>query len=303
MYLSRLEPLGPHRDAVKHILHSGGADHLYNKSRFALWCIAHKRLQARQILFREEPDQRQNDWLNRLSIDRPDVHISADILDISIRSSAVKRLTEGGTIKDTCTSISEKLKQADELLHAIRSLILQVDSWTSSIPMFWRPRIEEAPDVHRSNLTGLTQWSDRDQLPLFPCPRVLSYHDLWLAYIWNLHTTSQIVLHESLVDLMVYTAKLSCRDLTTEETTQIDVERAAVDRLCSAIIQSLPPLLGLTQSGWDADSRLPRKGAMVGRFFALLSMWIVVKAQYTSDLHKKTAYEVIAWISSRHGLD
>lgn len=308
MYLSRIEPLGPHRHAIKHILHTGGDDHLFNKSRFALWCVAHKRLQARQILLGEAPDQEQLEWVSKLNIDRPDNHISADVLNMSVQTAAVKQLMQGGDgVESDQDEISAKLDQTQQLLQSIQTLINQVENWTSTIPMAWKPKIQASHSDNNSDPSDTDsdepQCRERSPAPFFPCPRVLSYRDLWIAYIWNLHAASQIVLRESYVDVITYQAHLLGRNLTHEEVMQVENEENEVHKLSSAIIQSLPPLLGLTHRNQPLDySRPPTKGAMTGRFFALFSMWIVQKARYTSKLHKETALRVISWISSKHGL-
>jgi hypothetical protein len=73
--------------------------------------------------------------------------------------------------------------------------------------------------------------------------------------------------------------------------------------LSTAIIQSFPMLLGYTHKHEHAEGpQIPQQGKMVGRLFALFSMWVIQRAQFTSDEHKQTASEVIAWIKSRHGL-
>src|ERR1700761_1347766 len=94
MYLARTEPLGPHSEAVKHILRARGDGQLFDSSKFALWRLAHHRLQARQILLREQPEPEQIAWMNKLNLDRPDFHICGDILHMNILSAAARRLTQ-----------------------------------------------------------------------------------------------------------------------------------------------------------------------------------------------------------------
>jgi hypothetical protein len=296
MYLARIEPLGPHRDAIRHILHTGGNDYLFNQSSFALGCLAHKRLQARQILLREEPDAEQIMWVSKLNVDRPDIHISADVLHMNILSAAVKKLTQSS--EDIGSTSEEKVEQSRQLVRSIQDLIASIESWTSAMTGVWKPEVTDPRHIAQPR-----EMDEPFDLPIphFPCPRMLSYHNVWLAYLWNFHAASQIVLRESLVDVINYSATIQGREPDQENMERIHSEQEAVHRLSFAIIQSFPPLLGFTHRH-DPEPSSPPHGKMAGRFFSLCSMWVVQKAQFTSLEHKQTASEVIKWINDRHGL-
>lgn len=106
MYLARTKQLGPHIDAVKYILHARGSKQFYDRSQFALWRVAHHRLQARQILHREGPDADQIEWVSKLNMSLPDIHISADVMHMNILNAAARKLTEDG--EGTGVTIPEK---------------------------------------------------------------------------------------------------------------------------------------------------------------------------------------------------
>jgi hypothetical protein len=122
--------------------------------------------------------------------------------------------------------------------------------------------------------------------------------------MWNFHHASLIVLRESLVDVIYYAAALQGQEEPdSEDVLIIQNQRVRVDTLSSSIIQCFPMLLGFTRRHeGPGGPRFLKRGRMAGRFFSLFSLWVVQRAQFTSDQHKKTATEVITWINSRHGL-
>ena len=297
MYLARTDPFGPHIEAVRHILRSRGDQQLYSRSQFALWRVAHHRLQARQMLLREEPDFDQIVLLSKLNIDRPDIRISADITRMAILNAAVKKLIHSG--QDTLAmSSEEKVEKTRQLAHTIQGAIASIESWTSAMTGNWEP---ELMDPQRIEQPPETDDPINFPIPYFPCPKMLSWHGIWLAYMSNFHAASQIVLRESWASLISYNVILRGQEPDQEDTECIQRQRDAVDRLSTAIIRSFPPLLGFTHRDSQGPYSLPQ-GKMVGRFFTLFSMWVVQKAQFTSIQHKQTASEVIEWIKSRHRL-
>ncbi|KIW26162.1 hypothetical protein, variant [Cladophialophora immunda] len=296
MYLARIGPLGPHRDAIKHILHSGGNDYLFNQSSFALGCLAHKRLQARQILLREEPDPEQIMWVSKLNVDQPDIHITADVLHMNILFAAAKKLTESG--EEVGSSLEEKVEQSTQLAHSIQNLIASIESWTSAMTGLWKPEVTDPQQIAQPR-----EMDEPFDLPIphFPYARMLSYHNLWLGCLWNFHAASQIVLRESLVDVINYGATIHGREPDRENMERIHTEQEAVDKLSSVIMWSIPLLLGFTRR-YDSHPRSPPPGKMVGRLFCLCSMWVIQKARFTSLEHKQTASEVTKWINDRYRL-
>jgi hypothetical protein len=138
-------------------------------------------------------------------------------------------------------------------------------------------------------------------IPHFPYPRMLSYHNLWLGCLWNFHAASQIVLRESLVNVINYSATIHGREPDRENMERIHTEQEAVDKLSSVIMWSIPLLLGFTRR-YDRHPRSPPHGKMVGRLFCLCSMWVIQMARFTSLEHKQTASEVTKWINDRYRL-
>lgn len=296
MYLARIDPLGPHVHAIRHILHAGSDDYLANESSFALGCLAHKRLQFRQILLREAPEPEQIEWVSKLNVKQPDIHITADVLQMNILSAAVKELTHRPV--NIRSSVDEIVERSRQLVHSIQDLIPSVESWTSTRTGLWKPK---ETDPRKITQPCEVKGSLDIAIPHFSSTMTLSYSSLWLAYLWNFHAASQIALRESLVDAIAYSAAIQGREPNLKETKRIRDEQGAVDKLSSAIVQSYPQLLGLS-FGNEREPRSPPQGRMAGRFFTLCSAWVIQRAQFTSLEHKQTAIEVIRWVNNRHGL-
>jgi hypothetical protein len=256
--------------------------------------MAHHRLQSRQILLREGPGPDQIAWLGKLNTGQPDIHISADVLQMNTLSAAAKNLTQINDITPM-----EKVAQARQLVHAIQNLLTAAEKWTSQLNGVWKP-----DTIDPQQIVGPREPEERSNLPipLFTCPRFLSYHDVWLVYMWNWHAASQIVLRESLVDVINYSTTLQGKELDMEEIERIQNGRDAVDRLSAAIIRSIPMLLGFTHRPSQGRGPAPQ-GKMAGRFFSFFSLWVVQRANFTSLQHKETASQVIEWIKSTHRLD
>jgi hypothetical protein len=108
-----------------------------------------------------------------------------------------------------------------------------------------------------------------------------------------------------MVNAMNYVATLEGQDEPDEERkAEIQKQCSWVEVLSAAIIESFPQLLGFTNNqNQTGPLRLPQQGILAGRLFALFSMWVIQRAQFTSVQHKHTASEVVSWINTRHGLD
>ena len=215
------------------------------------------------------------------------MHISSDITRMNMLSAAARSLTQ--KIKNRGIDSSEDFEQLDRLANESQFLIISIESWTSELNGVWKPKTTDPHDLAQPH-----EMSDPSNIrvPGFPCPRVLGYDDIWLAYKLNCHCASQIVLRESLVDIIRYRAISRSEVLVPENPTYTEAQRHAVDRLSGAIIQSYPSLLGFTHKHTE-ESHSPLQGRMAGRLFSIFPMWVIHRAKLTSDVHKQTALEVI----------
>ncbi|KAK3683173.1 hypothetical protein LTR37_020486 [Vermiconidia calcicola] len=283
IYLSRLEPLGAHKDAIAHALDVRGEEQFYDRSRFELWRIATLRLQAMQIIQREEPDDGQLAWISKLNTSLPDMHICADVMRMVILCAAARKLVESGA--------AVELEEAVQLADTMQELIASMEVWTVDLAGVWRPK-----DIGSGRIAG---YGANVALPLWPGLPVLRYNDLWLAYKWNFHVASQIVLRESLVETLEYSAQLQQH---LEPDPRIQEQADAVVRLSADIVASLPPLLGLVHEPSHRGILREAQGKMAGRFFAVCALRVIERSRFASVEHKDTATGVLRWLDEVHRL-
>ncbi len=296
MYLGRVEPLGPHKDAVRHVIQARGVEQLFDRSQLALWQVALQRLQTRQIMFHELSDHDQTAWLSKLNIDHPDIHIYIDVQQMIILSFAARKWTTRSS-PIASAELQEVLEQTKQRVHSILARIGSMEEWMSDLTGSWRPHVLDA-----ENNLDLEGPFDFGQVR-FRCPQYVKYHDAWRGSLWIFHAASQIVLRESLIDLIKYGATLQERqepDADDEE--RLRVQRNAVADLCGMIIRSYPGFLGVTTIRPNPGLRCASQGQMIGRFNSLFSLSVVQMAKSAPSEHKETASKVIAWIHSNHGL-
>lgn len=295
IYLARSEPLGLHSQAVKHVLQLRGIEQFFDKSRFAMWRVAHDRLQARQIIMREGPTPEQILWFSRLDPASPDLHVCIDKLRINILCAQVRRLVEG---EEGCGSAGEGPERARTLANEIMNLLASIESWAGDLPTVWKAA-EGDPD--RVNLPRETCQDPGRPIPQLAWSRVLAYRHVTVAYCWSFFASSQIVLRESLIEVLEHGALLEQREPNAQEAERIIQEQVAIDQLSESVLESAPQLMGIMQQIGGAS--LPQQGVMVGRFYMLFSLWVIQSASHTSMAHKDLSTRIVEWITSRHGLD
>ena len=249
------------------------------------------------MLLREKPEPEQIDWMKKLNVDRPDIHVSADVLNMNSLSAAAKQLTQTG--EDTEINAEQKLEKSTQLVQSMQTLLPLIDEWVSVTTGAWKPKVFDS--TYTASVSTLDVPLSLP-LPHLPCSYLLDYHNVWLAYVWNFHAASQIVLRESLIDVVKYAASLQGQVPDDEDLARIRDQVKAVDRLAASIIRSVPPLIGLTQGPDPETGQSRQHGKMAGRLFLVCAMWAVRRAHYASAQHRQTASEVLAWITARHGL-
>lgn len=114
--------------------------------------------------------------MSKLNTEQPDLHICADVMHMNILSAAAKRLSQ--IVDDDEAIRAEKLEEASRLTQRMQSLAVSIENWTSERTGAWKPEIDDPRNI--------AQPQDVDEsptlpIPHFPCPRFLSYHDIWLV--------------------------------------------------------------------------------------------------------------------------
>lgn len=258
--------------------------------------MAHTRLQARQILLREDPSAEQSSWLSKLNTEMIPLRMTANVQRMNTLAAAAKKLISDAVLIRMVGM--EQVDQARHLMQEIQTLIISLETWTVAITDTTEPKtVEPHPMLSPSEVDD----SSNIPIPPFLCPRMLSYGDLWFAYTWNFHSASQIILRESLVDVIGFLAMAQREHPSPEDLERIQIQQNSVQKLSSTIIRSFPQLLGYMHRDHQAPYSLPQ-GKMLGRFFSLFAMHVVENARFTSSEHKQTASEVIEWIHLSHRL-
>jgi hypothetical protein len=321
VYLGRDNPIGPHSEAVRHMLNARGEEQFLSRTKFRWWQVASQHLIQRLLLLGEPPDRQLLAWMGKLNANLPDNRIWSDALQMIALNAETKAFLDQArrsASPDDSTSSHVKLSAAQALVGRIQSLLDETDAAVTAMATDWRP-IESDPEHMAPPDDGSIRSSS--PIPDFPCPIYLRYSDIWIAHVWNLHAAAQIFLRETLVDLINLTMALrraisdprtsseKGKGLTTpsftpdpEASARIAHQRHAISRLSTAIVESYPPLLGWKYRDRGIAPYAPPQGKMAGRLFSLSSMWVVRSARMTSGTHKRVAGEVIDWINSHHVL-
>jgi hypothetical protein len=260
--------------------------------------MTHYRLQAWQTMNREYPETQQVEWLEKLNMERPDLFICTHVLRMNVLSAVSRTLVQSVTDEDATKSVRlEKLYRARQLVREMQEMTVTVENWASEMSRVWVNAQEE-------DAAAIVAQGPSFPTPNFPYPRLITYDDIWLAYIWNFYAASQLVLRESLVEVIEYTVALRGDNatLTAQDELAIQQQRDWVDVLSAAILRSFPQLLGFVyRSAAPGRPRVAHQGRMAGRLFALFSMWVVRRAKFTSLQDKQSASTVISWLNSCHG--
>ncbi|KAK5166041.1 uncharacterized protein LTR77_008302 [Saxophila tyrrhenica] len=281
IYLSRLQPLGPHKDALVHALNMRGEEHSRARPRFELWRTAMMRLQATQIVRREKPFDWQLAWISKLNTSLPDVHVCVDVMRMVILCAAARKfMAEGRT---------EEVEEAARLTRTMEDVIESMEAWSNQVAEAWRSESMRPVDTTDSEASRLLL-----ALPRLP---VLHYNDPWLAYKWNFHVASQIVLRESMSEM------LERCDLSPQSSVRTQQHAEAVVALAGEIIASLPPLLSLADKQSYKKGQREPQGKMAGRYFAVFALRVVERARFALPEQKMTVTRVLDWLHAVHGLE
>lgn len=294
MYLARSEPFGPHNKALIHILLARGEGQLYDQSKITLWRTAYYRLQSRQVLNREGPGNTQVPaWVNKLNMDKPNIRIFIDIMRTNIFCAAVKSLTQ--SIEGFDDTRLPKIIQARQLEEMIRQLVASIDNWAVSMRRTQEPTPKELDQLQTP---AKSAFPDSLPVPVFPPSNLFKNHNTWLACLWNFHSASQIVLRESLIEIIQFCAIMEDRQLDSEESDSVRVQQYTIEKLSIAIIESLPILLEC--SGEVLAGPIP--GKMSSKCSLIFTALVVLRAKHVSSEQKITAQMVIDWICGQHNL-
>lgn len=285
MHHDRSEPLGPHSIGLKHLLRARGDRQLYNRRGFSLWRVAHHRLQARQVLLREEPLPEQAEWVHKLNSSQPDLHITSHVFEIS------KLCAHARSLLDRATIVSEgTLQEVHLFLKKCSEIIGDCDQWTEEISDRWKPRTVP-------NNLSFEILQDLANISL--------HHDIWVTYMTNFHHASRIIAREAYLDVLASPLFQSAipDGLNVEETTVEGVR--FIRGYTKLILETMPQLLGFVDHDGKSRNSLrdvtgSKNGKGLGGFFALYALWTIQACKHTPPQNKSTAEKLLQWIHQQN---
>lgn len=293
LYLNKRDALGPHSEGVKHILTARSTQQkrqLYKGAQsFAIWRIAHHRLLARQIIQRRTPDPAQLRWMQLVEIDRPDLRLSADALEMSVLIGRATALLHA----EPDLEPEERLDAAKTLCGEMRELMDVMHMWLDSLPAGWKPRhlnghMDGEPTAfYTSNKHGPMHQS------------LIIYHDIWLAYMLEFRDATEIVLRESLIELLQMVEALSDAPDLDNLQDCIQQEIDAIRRISNSIIEMIPKFKHLALTTKGSLQRSFARPELAGRFQSMFAMAVMEAADHVPLEDKAVAM----WINDSIKID
>ena len=262
--------------------------------------MANHRLQSRQMLLHEEPDDMQNALLEQLNLDRPDIHIGADATKMATICAKAEKLICTRRAVHSLPAGTNLLQAVNTLLQQMQTLSAEIHEWTSHLTMASQPRLIDLKTMARRP-RGSDYTPDHPLSHMY-CPNLLSYPDVWLAFIWGFHAACQIIFREMYIELIEFHTTISFQDATEDQLNSMQRARSLIEGLAASIICSFSTLMGFTNAVGEVTD-LPEQGLMAGRCLALFAMQVIQKAKYSLPEHKDTAEAVLRWMSASYVLD
>jgi hypothetical protein len=134
-----------------------------------------------QILLREEPTPDQAIWLSKLNTKQTDIHLSADLLQMNVHVAAAKKLTRSND--GSVEILPERVGQARDLAQSLEDFLESIESLTAVTNEIWKPETIDLGQFEDARVVGCPPGHST---PPFSTHTMLSYRDLWLAYLWKL---------------------------------------------------------------------------------------------------------------------
>ncbi|OCL03253.1 hypothetical protein AOQ84DRAFT_419804 [Glonium stellatum] len=220
--------IGSHAQGMAQVLRLRGPNQIYGARGWSLFRLSHHRLQRQQLGFKQDPLPESEAWLESLSDDLPYVRIEKDNFKISQICERARSLLKA--INDTDLSVVQTL----DMVQQIRELDQATTTWRQSPGWAFKT-------LHSSEIT-----QDVEILPKFP-DFVQLHHDVWIAYEWNYHRISRIILHEHLLECL---ERLEGSSASNDESILVliypyqETSTAIIRDLADEILSTVPQSLG-----------------------------------------------------------
>ena len=242
----------------------------------------------------EEPSLAQFQLISKLDLDRPEIHICSDVLQMTTLVAAAKRLVPlNASSSDLC---APHVANITDNRFDMQQLINSMDIWTSEVDSTWKPTPVDTQSIARP--------LDVDHpLAYFFCSHFLTYSDIWVAFMWNFHAACQIIMREAFIELTVCYQRVANPLLCCEDVqSSVEQQQAAIAGLAANIITSFPSLMSFATDQSSNFASAPRQGITVGRCLALFALQVVQKSRFASLEHKRAASKAIEWVQSQYTL-
>lgn len=248
-----------------------------SRQGFALWRIAHHRLQCRQLILQKDPLPESLLWFQHLDLSDPSLRIASDNLQIQVLCCQCRRIMEA----DPCSQ-----SDLDLLIATFQALITSTNNWMSNLAQQWQPKMDRLNHVN-SKLQSVWHLL----LPL----QCRIYYDAWVAYEVCFHEIGQVMLHETFIDLLRSTiCNVSPSSIhIADAMARVNGVQAISQRLLETVLGILKPQLSETSA--VATTKLTL-------FFSLAACWVLQRGKYVNRQQKLLATEILHWIRQGHHL-
>lgn len=232
---------------MAHILRLRGHQQFHDPRGWGLFRLAHHRLarsppppsyvslanlcpqQKEKLAKHLAPLPESQDWLDSLDGNMSFVQLEKGALDIS-------------KVCDNAQQVLRKLTSSTSPWEEVMQLVCEMHS-IDQANCQWRQRPEWSfKTLSREEIS--TEPSATCHLP----ERVEIHRDLWMAYEWNYHRTSRIILHQQLIECL-YQASTGSAELPTsfsedEVTTWAEASMSTIRVLIDEVLSTVPQSLG-----------------------------------------------------------
>lgn len=259
------------------LLSGRGLKQFCSPQGFALWRIAHHRLQCRQLILQEDPIPESSLWFQHLDLSEPSLRIAWNNLQIQVLCCHCRRIMES----DTCSQ-----SDLDLLVAEFQALISSTNNWMSNLAHGWQPKMDRLDHID-SKLQSVWHLL----LPL----QCRIYYDAWVAYEVCFHEIGQVMLHETFIDLLRSTiCNVSPSSIhIADAMAQVNTTQTIAQRLSETV-------LGILKTQLAGSSAVATTKLTL--FFSLAACWVLQRGKYVSRQQKLLATEILHWIRQGYHL-
>lgn len=240
-----------------------------------MWCTAHHRLQARQLLLGESPIPEQDAWLTKTSLSHFPMAISSKINTMLQFSAAVRSFFQPAAV-EALDIIAQAKKISDDGMALLNSL----DQWEASVAPVWT--------------LGQYHHDGHGVLPSStPDTRSRVFREFWLRSTWCFYWATEVMACESLVEILDNMRKSSSdAELISKHLVDIEAQHLRIEQLCYFILTYMQQLAELV-SYQDSPIRVSPQAYMTVKSSAYIAMTIVQRANASSSEQKEASAQML----------